>query len=147
MKIAIGSDHGGFQLKETVKDYLLEKGIEITDLGCFSPDSVDYPDFARKVAEAVASGTFEKGILLCGTGIGISISANKVKGIRAALCHDHLTASLAARHNDANILCMGGRTTGPETAKDIVDAWLNTAFEGGRHSRRLAKIAEMEHQK
>ncbi|PJB82865.1 MAG: ribose 5-phosphate isomerase B [Acidobacteria bacterium CG_4_9_14_3_um_filter_49_7] len=144
MKIAIGSDHGGFQLKETVKAYLNENGYDVEDLGCFSSESVDYPDFALKVAEKVASGEFEKGILMCGTGIGISISANKVKGIRAALCHDHLTASLAARHNNANILCMGGRTTGPETAKDIVDAWLNTPFEGGRHSRRLAKIAEME---
>ncbi len=144
MKIAIGSDHGGFPLKETVKAYLQENGHDITDLGCFSIESVDYPDFALKVAQAVASGVFEKGILMCGTGIGISISANKVKGIRAALCHDHLTASLAARHNNANILCMGGRTTGPETAKDIVDAWLNTPFEGGRHKRRLAKIAEME---
>lgn len=144
MKIAIGSDHGGFQLKETVKAYLNEKGYDIEDLGCFSGESVDYPDFALKVAEKVASGEFEKGILMCGTGIGISISANKVKGIRAALCHDHLTASLAARHNNANILCMGGRTTGPETAKDIVDAWLNTPFEGGRHSRRLAKITDME---
>jgi len=144
MKIAIGSDHGGFQLKETVKAYLNENGYDVEDLGCFSGESVDYPDFALKVAEKVASGEFEKGILMCGTGIGISISANKVKGIRAALCHDHLTASLAARHNNANILCMGGRTTGPETAKDIVDAWLNTPFEGGRHKRRLAKIAEME---
>lgn len=144
MKIAIGSDHGGFQLKETVKAYLNENGYDIEDLGCFSGESVDYPDFALKVAEKVASGEFEKGILMCGTGIGISISANKVKGIRAALCHDHLTASLAARHNNANILCMGGRTTGPETAKDIVDAWLNTPFEGGRHKRRLAKITEME---
>lgn len=144
MKIAIGSDHGGFQLKETVKAYLNENGYDVEDLGCFSAESVDYPDFALKVAERVATGEFEKGILMCGTGIGISISANKVKGIRAALCHDHLTASLAARHNNANILCMGGRTTGPETAKDIVDAWLNTPFEGGRHKRRLAKIAEME---
>ncbi|NOZ12095.1 MAG: ribose 5-phosphate isomerase B [Acidobacteria bacterium] len=144
MKIAIGSDHGGFRLKETVKTYLEENGYNVEDCGCFSDRSVDYPDFALKVAEKVASGEFEKGILMCGTGIGISISANKVKGIRAALCHDHLTASLAARHNNANILCMGGRTTGPETAKDIVDAWLTTPFEGGRHSRRLAKIAEME---
>ncbi|NOY23247.1 MAG: ribose 5-phosphate isomerase B [Acidobacteria bacterium] len=144
MKLAIGSDHGGFPLKETVKAYLQENGHDVTDLGCFSIESVDYPDFALKVAQAVASGVFEKGILMCGTGIGISISANKVKGIRAALCHDHLTASLAARHNNANILCMGGRTTGPETAKDIVDAWLNAPFEGGRHKRRLAKIAKME---
>lgn len=144
MKIAIGSDHGGFSLKEIVKDYLQENDYDVTDLGCFSGESVDYPDFALKVAEKVASGEFEKGVLLCGTGIGISISANKVKGIRAALCHDHLTASLAARHNNANILCMGGRTTGPETAKDIVNAWLNTPFEGGRHLRRLDKITEIE---
>ena len=144
MKIAIGSDHGGFPLKEIVKSYLQENGHDVTDLGCFSSESVDYPDFALKVAEKVASGEFEKGVLLCGTGIGISISANKVKGIRAALCHDHLTASLAAMHNNANVLCMGGRTTGPDTAKDIVNAWLNTPFEGGRHLRRLSKIAEME---
>ena len=144
MTIVLASDHAGYQLKEAIKGHLADLGIAVVDKGPFDDQSVDYPDFALKVAEKVASGEFEKGILMCGTGIGISISANKVKGIRAALCHDHLTASLAARHNNANILCMGGRTTGPETAKDIVDAWLNTPFEGGRHSRRLAKIAEME---
>ena len=141
MKIAIGSDHGGYELKAILVSYLKESGYDVTDMGCHSTQSVDYPDIARTVAESVAAGAFDKGILLCGTGIGISIAANKVKGIRAALCHDHLTALLAAQHNNANILCMGGRTTGPETARDMIDTWLNTPFEGGRHVRRLEKIA------
>ena len=144
MKLAIGSDHGGFALKEAIKDYLLNNGYEVEDFGCFSEESVDYPDFALKVAKAVSCGEFERGILICGTGIGISIAANKVKGVRAALCHDGLTARLAKQHNNANILCMGGRTTGVETAKDIVDNWLNSEFEGGRHLRRINKIKDIE---
>ncbi len=144
MKIAIGSDHGGFSLKEVIKKYLIEKGYEVKDFGCFSEESVDYPDYAKKVAQAVAKGEYSVGVLMCGTGIGISIAANKVKGIRAALCHDGLTARLAKQHNNANIICIGGRTTGVETAKDIVDNWLNSEFEGGRHLRRINKIKDME---
>ncbi len=144
MKIAIGSDHGGFSLKEVIKKYLIEKGYEVKDFGCFSEESVDYPDYAKRVAQAVAKGEYSVGVLMCGTGIGISIAANKVKGIRAALCHDGLTARLAKQHNNANIICIGGRTTGVETAKDIVDNWLNSEFEGGRHLRRINKIKDME---
>ncbi len=144
MRVAIGSDHGGFRLKEEIKSYLIEKGYDVDDFGCYSEESVDYPDFAKKVAEAVAKGDYGFGVLMCGTGIGISIAANKVKGIRAALCHDGLTARLAKQHNNANILCMGGRTTGLETAKDIVDNYLSHEFEGGRHLRRINKIMDIE---
>ncbi len=144
MKIAIGSDHGGFKLKEIIKEYLINKGYSVSDLGCYSEESVDYPDYAEKVARAVANGEFDLGVLMCGTGIGISIAANKVKGIRAALCHDGLTARLAKQHNNANIICMGGRTTGIETAKDIIDNFLESEFEGGRHLRRINKIKDIE---
>ena len=144
MQIVIGADHGGFELKEILRNHLEERGIHTMDAGCFGPESVDYPDIALEVARRVAAGMADRGILLCGTGIGISIAANKVPGIRAALCHDHFTARMAAAHNNANILCMGGRTTGPETAKDMVDVWLDTAYEGDRHQRRLAKIAAIE---
>lgn len=145
MKIIIGSDHGGFQLKEQLKQFMADDmGLDVTDGGCFSEDSVDYPVIAGEVAGKVASGEFEKGVLLCGTGIGISIAANKVKGIRAALCHDHLTAELSAQHNNANVLCLGGRITGIETAKDMVFTWLNTPFEGDRHIRRLELIHKIE---
>lgn len=147
MKIAIGSDHGGYALKEKIKEYLLNNGYNVEDFGCFSEESVDYPDYALKVAKAVSYGEFDAGILICGTGIGISIAANKVKGIRAALCHDGLTARLAKQHNNANILCLGGRTTGIETAKDIVDNWLGSEFEGGRHLRRINKIKNIEEKK
>ena len=144
MRVAIGSDHGGFKLKEVIKEYLIEKGYKVDDLGCYSEESVDYPDFALKVANAVAGGEYEFGVLMCGTGIGISIAANKVKGIRAALCHDGLTARLAKQHNNANIICMGGRTTGIETAKDIIDNFISNSFEGERHLRRINKIKDME---
>ncbi len=144
MKIAIGSDHGGFKLKEIIKEYLINKGYSVSDLGCYSEDSVDYPDYAEKVARAVANGEYDLGVLMCGTGIGISIAANKVKGIRAALCHDGLTARLAKQHNNANIICIGGRTTGIETAKDIIDNFLESEFEGGRHLRRINKIKDIE---
>ena len=144
MKIAIGSDHGGFKLKEVIKEYLIKKGYEVSDLGCYSEESVDYPDYAERVAKAVANGEYDLGVLMCGTGIGISIAANKVKGIRAALCHDGLTARLAKQHNNANIICMGGRTTGIETAKDIIDNFLESEFEGGRHLRRINKIKDIE---
>ena len=144
MKLVIGSDHGGYELKGLIQEHLKARNIPVTDMGCYSPESVDYPDIAREVADAVAADDKTRGILICGTGIGISIAANKVPGIRAALCHDSTTARLAALHNNANILCLGGRTTGPETARDIVDGWLDHVFEGGRHQRRLDKIHAIE---
>lgn len=146
MKIAIASDHGGFELKEEIISLLKSmNNIEILDLG---PDtdqkSVDYPDYGAKAAHAVISGEADRAIIMCGTGIGISIAANKFPGIRAALCHDTYTARMSRAHNDANILAMGGRTTGKEIARDMVKIWLETAFEGDRHQRRLDKISRLE---
>lgn len=137
MKIAVASDHGGYQLKEAVKKLLQERGIEILDLGTNSEESVDYPEYGHACGEAVASGKADRGIVCCGTGIGISIAANKVKGIRCALCTDVNMAEMTRRHNDANILAMGGRTTDTELALKITAAWLDTEFEGGRHQRRV----------
>lgn len=142
--IAIGSDHGGFELKNYVKKHLLERGIEVKDFGVFTEDSVDYPDCAKPVCEAVLSGECERGILFCGTGIGISIAANKIDGIRAALCSDVFSAKMAKEHNNANIICMGGRVIGRELAFMITDAWLDAEFQGGRHADRIAKIHELE---
>ncbi len=145
MKIAVGSDHGGFPLKEEVTRYLVEQGIGYQDFGCFSAESVDYPDVALKLARSVASGEYPLGILLCGTGIGVSIAANKVRGVRAALCHDPYSARMAREHNDANVLTMGGRVIGPDLAREIVRAFLGTKYSGDpRHVRRLAKIAACE---
>jgi ribose 5-phosphate isomerase B len=144
MKLALGSDHGGFRLKEIVKDYLETENIPYEDFGAFSEDSVDYPDFAEKVAEKVAAGQFDRGILICGTGIGISIAANKVPGIRAALCHDVFSARASREHNDANILAMGERVIGRGPAIEVVKAWLQSDFSGGRHSRRIEKISAIE---
>ncbi len=144
--IAIGSDHGGFELKNYIVKYLLEQGYAVKDYGTYSEDSVDYPDCAVPVCEAVVSGEAEKGILICGTGIGISIAANKHKGIRAALCSDAYSATMSRRHNNANILCMGGRVIGRELAYMITDIWLHEEFEGGRHEKRIAKIHEIEQQ-
>lgn len=144
MKIAIGCDHGGIVLKPIVKKVLEENGIEIIDKGCFDTKSVDYPDYALLVAEAVSNGEVDKGIILCGTGIGISIAANKVKGARAAVCHDLFTAQMCAQHNDANILSIGGRVVSEELAGQMVQIWLDTEFEGGRHTGRVAKISEIE---
>ncbi|MGI6629559.1 MAG: ribose 5-phosphate isomerase B [Bacillota bacterium] len=144
MKLALGSDHGGFRLKEAVKEYLEKVKIEYEDFGTYSEDSVDYPDFAQKVAEAVAAGLFDRGILICGTGIGISIAANKVPGIRAALCHDVFSARASREHNDANILTMGERVIGRGHALEIVKTWLESDFTGGRHCGRIEKIAEIE---
>lgn len=138
--IIIGSDHGGFELKQAVTKYFDEKGIEYKDAGIYENVSVDYPDVAFPIAEKVASGEYEKGMIFCGTGIGVSICANKVKGIRAALCTNHFTAEYCRLHNDANILCIGGRVTPADVAIDIVDTFLNTEFEGGRHERRVDKI-------
>jgi ribose 5-phosphate isomerase B len=142
--VYIGSDHGGFALKLEIKAYLAQKGIEVVDFGCESPVSVDYPDFAVPVARAVLSDEGSLGILICGTGIGISIAANKVSGIRAALCHDTFSARMARAHNDAQILCMGGRVIGTGLALDTVDAFLCGSFEGDRHRRRVDKITAIE---
>ncbi|MDD4570270.1 MAG: ribose 5-phosphate isomerase B [Tepidanaerobacteraceae bacterium] len=144
MTIAIASDHGGLDLKKVIIKYLDKSDIKYKDLGTFSAASVDYPDIAIPCAEAVAQGEFEKGIIICGTGIGVSIAANKVKGIRAALCHDTFSAKMSRQHNNANILTMGGRVIGPSLATEIVGEWLNSDFEGDRHQRRLGKIADYE---
>lgn len=143
MKIAIASDHGGFCLKEILVSFLGEEGYEIDDLGTYSEESVDYPVYGKLCGEVVMSGRADLGIVICGTGIGISIAANKVKGIRCALCTDENMARMARCHNDANILALGGRTTLPETAKAITLAWLMTACEGGRHQRRIDMLNEM----
>lgn len=144
MQVAIGSDHGGLKLKTEIINYLLEQDIEYHDFGAYSTDAVDYPDIARVVAKAVAGGKFERGILCCGTGIGVSIAANKVTGIRAALCHDTFSARMAGEHNMANIITMGERVIGAGLARDIVAAWLKAEFAGGRHMQRLEKIAALE---
>ncbi len=141
--IALGSDHGGFELKEAIKTHLDSRGIEYKDLGSHSSEAVDYPEYGRKVAKAVASGECTKGILICGTGIGISMAANKVKGIRCALCHDVFSAKATREHNDANVLAMGGRVVGEGLALMIVDTFLDTAFSGEeRHQRRIDLIEE-----
>lgn len=142
--IAIGSDHGGFSLKKEVIKYLEEKGLEYKDFGTYTQESCDYPVYGEAVGRAVASGECEKGIIICGTGIGISISANKVKGVRAALCGDCFSAEFTRRHNDANVLAMGERVLGPGLALKIVDIFLNTEFEGGRHARRVGLISDIE---
>lgn len=140
MKIAIAADHGGFHLKEILKTNSLFAPHILIDLGTDTTQSVDYPDFSHKVAHAILDGTVEIGILICGTGIGMSMAANRFKGIRAAVCHDVTSARLAKLHNNANILCMGGRLTGTSTAIDITEEFLKTLFEGGRHSTRIQKI-------
>ena len=144
MKIAMGSDHGGFALKQHLKTYLENKGCLVEDCGTDSTQSCDYPDFGRLAADAVASGRCERGIVICTTGIGISISANKVRGIRCALCSEPLSAEMTRRHNDANMLALGGGMIGPNMAERIVDVFLSTAFEGGRHQRRVDKVMSIE---
>ena len=144
MKIALGCDHGGYDLMQIVKKHLDELGIEYQDFGTYSKDSCHYPVFGRAAAEAVASGACDKGIVICTTGIGISITANKVKGIRCALCSDPLSAEMTRRHNDANMLAMGAGMVGPNLAERIVQVFLNTEFEGGRHARRVGLITDME---
>ncbi len=144
MKFAIGSDHAAFALKEHVKKYLKSKGFEVVDKGTDSEESVDYPIYARRVSEAVANAEVDFGILMCGTGLGMSIAANKVKGVRAALCLYPTMAKYARMHNDANILVMAGRLMGPTLAEETVDTFLATNFEGGRHQRRLDEIKELE---
>lgn len=142
--IGMGSDRGGYELKEQIKAYLNEKGVELKDFGTFNGESVDYPDIAEIVCESVVSGECNFGILFCGTGIGISISANKIKGIRAAHVTDSYSAKMAKEHNNANIICLGGRITGYEIAREIVDAYMNAEFAGGRHERRVEKIMNLE---
>ncbi|MDA8141538.1 MAG: ribose 5-phosphate isomerase B [Desulfobacteraceae bacterium] len=137
MKLVIGCDHAAFGLKETIKRHLVEQGHEVEDMGAFSEASVDYPDIGRQVASAVSQGRFGRGILLCGTGLGMSMVANRFPHVRAALCNDLFSAGMSRRHNDANILVMGGRVIGDVLAKEIVKTWMETAFEGGRHQRRL----------
>jgi ribose 5-phosphate isomerase B len=139
-KIIIGADHGGFSLKESIKRFLAETGFAVTDAGADSDQPSDYPDFGAKVAEAVSAGLFERGLLICGSGIGMSIVANRFAGVRAALCLDEEAARLSRMHNDANILVLAGRKTEPQAAERIVRTWLATPFEGGRHQRRLDKI-------
>ena len=148
MKITIGSDHGAVELKEEVKMVLHEfEDVRVTDVGTFGTESVDYPDIAEKVCADVVSGRADRGIVLCGTGIGISIAANKIDGIRAALCGDVYSAIMSRKHNDANVLAMGGRVTGIGPAGEIVRAWVCTEFEGGRHARRVDKIMALEQKK
>lgn len=144
MKIAIGCDHGGFELKEAVRGYLEERQIPYEDFGAYNTDSVDYAPIAAKAARAVAAGQADFGVLVCSTGIGISMAANKVKGIRAALCTNEFCAEMTRRHNNANILCMGGLAVSEETGLEIVDAFLHFEFEGGRHQRRIDQIAQIE---
>ena len=144
MNITIGCDHGGFALKENIRAYLEEQGHTVTDVGCKSLESCDYPDFGAAAARLVASGACERGIVICTTGIGISISANKVKGIRCALCGDAFSAEMTRRHNDANMLALGAGITGPNLAQKIVEVFLSTGFEGGRHARRVDKLMQIE---
>ncbi|OUM85073.1 MAG: ribose 5-phosphate isomerase B [Bacillus thermozeamaize] len=146
MRVALAADHGGFRLKEEIKKELEEMGVIYEDFGTHSPDSVDYPDFAIPVAKKVAAGEFDRGILICGTGIGMTIAANKVRGIRCALVHDAFSARATREHNDSNLLAMGERVIGPGLAREIVRIWLTTPFAGGRHQRRIEKIRELEAQ-
>lgn len=137
LKVVIGSDHGGFDYKEVIIDYLKSNNIEILDIGTFNKESCDYPVIAKEVAKKIVSGEFNRGILVCGTGIGMSIAANKVHGIRASLCGDTYSARMTRQHNDSNVLCLGERVIGENLMLDIVDIWLKTEFEGGRHQRRV----------
>lgn len=144
MKIAIGCDHGGYLLKQDILIWLEENNIDYEDFGCFSTESVDYPIYGEKVARAVASGAYDKGVVICTTGIGISIAANKVKGIRCAHCADPLSAEMTRRHNDANVLALGAGMIGPKLAVRMVEVFLSTPFEGGRHARRVGQLDAIE---
>ncbi len=141
MKIAIGSDHGGYEFKDQVKELLTSLGYQFEDVGCHSLDSVDYPDIAKSLSSSITEGDCEAGILICGTGIGMSIAVNRDQRIRAALCHDEYTARMSREHNNANVLCLGARVTGPGVADAIVRAWLATDFAGGRHQIRVDKYS------
>ena len=144
MKIAMACDHGGLRLKNVLKEYLKDNGYEVEDFGTNSEDSCDYPDYAGKAAKAVASGACDKGVVVCGTGIGVSITANKVNGIRCALCHDVFSAKATRAHNDSNMIAMGQRVIGEGLALEILKAWLSTEFEGGRHVQRIEKMMAYE---
>jgi ribose 5-phosphate isomerase B len=144
MKIALASDHAGFRLKEEVKSYLEESNLEVIDYGTLSEESCDYPDYALKAAEAVKDGTCQLGILICGTGLGMAISANKVPGVRAIVCSDTFSARMGREHNDANVLCIGARVVGGGLVMEIVKAFLDAKFQGDRHARRVAKISAIE---
>ena len=144
MRIAIGSDHAGYLLKQELAEFLAEGGHDITDLGTTSDERVDYPDFGAAVGRAIATGDSEVGVCVCGTGIGISIAANKVKGVRAAVVHDVTSARLAREHNDANVVCIGARLTGPEVAQEALHAFLGASWQGGRHAGRIDKITALE---
>jgi ribose 5-phosphate isomerase B len=145
VKLAIGCDHGGWELKEEIAKFIKTiRNIELVDYGTAGRDSVDYPDYGAKVSDAVSKGAMDRGILICGTGIGMSIVANRYPNVRAALCHDHFTAQMSRLHNDANVLVMGERVIGKGVALEIVRTWLDTEFEGGRHQKRLDKIGEIE---
>ncbi|CAM3766447.1 ribose 5-phosphate isomerase B [Alicyclobacillus pomorum] len=144
MKVAIASDHAGFRLKEQLKKTLDELALDYEDLGTFDETSVDYPDYGVKVAKGVADGTFDRGVLVCGTGLGMAITANKVKGVRAITAHDVFSARMSRMHNDANVLTMGERVIGEGVAADVLKVWLTTDFEGGRHARRLDKVHHIE---
>lgn len=144
MKVAVASDHRGFSAKERIAALLKSAGHEVEDFGCNGPTSCDYPDMALPAADAVAKGKMERAILICGSGLGMSIAANKVAGIRAALCHDELTAELSRKHNDANVLCLAGDLIGEQLMRMIVETWLSTNFEGGRHARRIEKLTRFE---
>ena len=144
MKVALGSDHAGFRLKERIKEFLISKGHEVIDFGTTDGESTHYPLFAKEVALAVQKGEADRGILVCGTGIGMSIAANKFKGVRAALCLNEYMARMSRLHNDANVLCLGDRVLGEDLALSIVEVWLNTPFEGGRHQKRIELISSIE---
>ena len=144
MKIVLGADHGGFELKEVLKKHLADKGYDLCDVGTYDTNSVDYPDIAKAAAEKITSGEYDWGVLVCGTGIGISIAANKVKGIRCALVTNEYSAEMTKRHNNANMIAFGGRVTGPDLAKSILDAYIAASFEGGRHENRVNKITALE---
>jgi len=147
LKISLGADHGAYELKEAVKKHLDEKGIEYIDFGCFSKESVDYPKYAFVAANAVAKGECDFGILCCTTGIGVSITANKIKGIRAAVCTNEMLAEMTRKHNDANVICLGQKVVSEELALRMIDIFLSTGFDGGRHSRRLDLITDIENGK
>lgn len=146
MKVAVGCDHGGFVLKDAVISTLEELGAQVVDMGTYSTESVDYPVYGKKVADAVANGECDLGVVMCGTGIGISIAANKVKGIRAAVVTDEFMAEMTKRHNNANIIALGGRVITPEKAKSLVKAWYTAEFEGGRHQKRIDMITQIENE-
>lgn len=144
MKIIIGADHGGYQLKNSITEWLKSQNHEVNDIGVFTPESVDYPDLARTVGEGVANGEYERGILVCGSGVGVNIAVNKIKGIRSTHCHDTVIARLSREHNNTNVITMGGRFIAKELAEEILTVWLNTEFSGGRHQNRINKISQME---